>query len=375
MYEHNEEKFLELISKIPNVAVQGYDKNRKVIYWNKASEDIYGFTLQEALGKRLEDLIIPYFMREAVILDIRNWYKNDIKIPATELPLQHKNGSTIHVFSSHVILNKNTDNPELFCLDIDLTEQKKQEQKLKEKDKILQEQSKMASMGQMLENIAHQWRQPLSIASSSIGGIKIQHDLEILNEEYLIDSLNSIETNIQYMSQTIDDFRDFIKGEHKKTNFNILDILNKCLKLLEGIVKKDFLTIHYKEEDFNTIITAYPNSIIQVIINMICNAKDAFNQNNCEHRNIFISLKREKENIYIIIKDNAGGVPTEIINKIFEQKFTTKGKDGGSGIGLFMSLRLIKESMGGDIKVNNVSYEYNKNKFKGAEFIVTLPLI
>jgi PAS domain S-box-containing protein len=374
MNNNSEKRFIELLGEIQNIAVQGYDKNRRVIYWNKASEVIYGYTKAEAFGQLIEDLIIPDLLKNNIISSINNWQKTGIALNPEELHLIHKDGSTVYVYSSHVMLNQDTDNPELFCLDIDLSEQKKQEKLLKEKDKILQEQSKMASMGQMLENIAHQWRQPLSIISSTTSGIKIQKEFKNISDEYLIKSLDSIDTNVKYMSQTIDDFRDFIKGEHKKINFNILSMVNKSLKLLEGIVKKDYLDINFVSKEFDTTVTAYPNNIIQVVINIISNAKDAFIQNNIKDRHIFITLKKEKQNISIIIKDNAGGIPNNIINKIFEQNFTTKKECGGTGIGLSMSLRLMKDNMNGDIKVSNVEYNYKGKKEKGAEFIIILPI-
>ncbi|MCK4875735.1 MAG: PAS domain S-box protein, partial [Sulfurimonas sp.] len=162
-----ENKFVELISKIPNVAVQGYNKEREVIYWNEASVCIYGYTQEEALGKQLEDLIIPDFMRDDVISHIANWHEKGEAIPSSELPLRHKDGSTVYVYSSHVMLGEDTDSPEMFCVDIDLTKQKKQEETLKEKDKQLAQQSKMAQMGEMISMIAHQWRQPLSAISST----------------------------------------------------------------------------------------------------------------------------------------------------------------------------------------------------------------
>ena len=131
MIYDNESKFLELISKIPNIAVQGYNKNREVIYWNKASEDMYGFLEQEALGKKLEDLIIPSYMKEDLILFHANWCQKGVPIPSGELLLHKKDGSSIFVYSSHIMLGENSDSPEMFCLDIDISEQKTQELELK----------------------------------------------------------------------------------------------------------------------------------------------------------------------------------------------------------------------------------------------------
>ncbi|MAI36343.1 GGDEF domain-containing phosphodiesterase [Alteromonas sp.] len=118
-----EARFLKLISALPKVSVQGYDKERRVIYWNASSEDIYGYTQEEALGKRLENLIIPALMRDEVVSAHEKWLSEGVSIPSGELALQRKNGDAVHVFSSHVMLSEHTDSPEMYCVDIDLSEQ------------------------------------------------------------------------------------------------------------------------------------------------------------------------------------------------------------------------------------------------------------
>ena len=118
-----ERRFLQLISALPKVSVQGYDKHRKVIYWNKSSEDMYGFRECEALGQKLEDLIIPSFMKSEVIKLHQRWIDYGEAIPSDELVLEKKSGEPIHVFSSHVMLKEGTDSPEMYCVDIDLSEQ------------------------------------------------------------------------------------------------------------------------------------------------------------------------------------------------------------------------------------------------------------
>lgn len=118
-----EARFLKLISALPKVSVQGYDKERRVIYWNTSSEDIYGYTQEEVLGRRLEDLIIPAPMRDEVVSVHEKWLLEGVPIPSGELALQRKSGETVHVFSSHVMLSEHTDSPEMYCVDIDLSEQ------------------------------------------------------------------------------------------------------------------------------------------------------------------------------------------------------------------------------------------------------------
>jgi diguanylate cyclase (GGDEF)-like protein/PAS domain S-box-containing protein len=117
-----EKKFIELIDSIPSVAVQGYNRKREVIYWNQASEEMYGYTSSEALGEKLEELIISEEMREDVISFITDWYENGKAIPAGELLLQRKDRTIAHVFSSHIMLGERSANPEMFCVDVDLSE-------------------------------------------------------------------------------------------------------------------------------------------------------------------------------------------------------------------------------------------------------------
>jgi len=129
--KENEKKFHSVFSDISNISVQGYDKNRKVIYWNKASETLYGYSKEEVINKNLEDLIIPPEMRETVISLVDNWHENNIKIPNGELTLLKKDGSPVHVFSSHVMIEKSDGEKEMFCIDIDITERKQAEEALK----------------------------------------------------------------------------------------------------------------------------------------------------------------------------------------------------------------------------------------------------
>lgn len=125
LIKQSEQRFRELIESLPAIAVQGYDQDRKVVYWNDASTALYGYTREEVLGRKLEDLIIPDDMREKVIRDHQYWLKSGITIPAGELELKHKNGQLIPVFSSFVMLNKGLDKGEMFCIDISLAEQKR----------------------------------------------------------------------------------------------------------------------------------------------------------------------------------------------------------------------------------------------------------
>ncbi|MCP4969164.1 MAG: PAS domain S-box protein [Arcobacter sp.] len=372
MIQENEKKFLDLICKVPNVAVQGYDKNRRVIYWNKASQEIYGYTKEDAMGNRVEDLIIPDFMIEEVIQNIKDCHEKKIDIPSGELKLKHKNGSTVYVSSSHVMLYNDTSSPELFCIDIDINEQKKQEKELKEKNLILQEKSKMADIGKMIENISHQWKQPLQMVSSAVCGIKLVNDLNKLDKKYLISSLDTVEKNIQYMSNTIDLFGNYYKKNESKTEYNISTIIKMSLELIKSYTRKYKINVIINVEE-KIIHRGYQNHLIQVLINIITNSIEAFKNRDIKEKYIFLSTIKKKNEIQLILKDNANGIDENIIDNVFEEKFTTKKDKNTRGIGLFLSKKLIKDSMSGDISVKNSTFTYSKKSYKGAEFIIKLP--
>ena len=242
---------------------------------------------------------------------------------------------------------------------------------IRKKDEMLNEQSKMAAMGEMLENIAHQWRQPLSVISTGASGIKLQKEFDTLSDDDLELALTGILNNASYLSKTIDDFREFIKGDKEKTLFNLSENINKNIGILQGVLTMYNIKIVLDCDD-DIVISSYPNELTQSFINFVNNAKDAFEENKLESKFIFISTKKENEKVIIKIKDNAGGIPENIITKIFEPYFTTKHKSRGTGLGLHITYNLIIDGMGGLIEVNNITYKYDDEEYNGAEFIITL---
>jgi len=238
------------------------------------------------------------------------------------------------------------------------------------KDKILSEQSKMASMGEMIGNIAHQWRQPLSVISTAASGIQVQKEFENLTDDFLNDMLCKINNSTQYLSQTIDDFRDFIKGDTKSSIFNVSSYLDKALIIEESIIKNNSLQI-IKEVDENITINTFGNLFLQVIINILNNAKDALQNVSEDERLIFIKLSKNKDKVILTIEDNGGGIENDVLPKIFDAYFTTKHKSQGTGLGLYMTYNMIK-SMNSTIDVENVSFNHNGKNYKGAKFTVIM---
>lgn len=243
-----------------------------------------------------------------------------------------------------------------------------------EKNKLFQEKlfkaDKLASMGEMISNIAHQWRQPLSIISTVATGIKIQKEFGTLKDEELVQNMDLINKNTQYLSETINDFRNFIKGDRKIKNYDLSTTINNFIHIIESTIKIDNINIILNlEKDIK--IDGYPNELIQCLINIFNNSKDAFKEIKQENPLIFISTSLQNDNLTIRIKDNAGGIPQNIISKIYDPYFTTKHKSQGTGLGLHMTYKLIDEGMHGKIEAQNVEFEYENKIYKGAEFIIT----
>jgi len=245
--------------------------------------------------------------------------------------------------------------------------------KSKIKDNLLFQQSKMAMMGEMLGNIAHQWKQPLSTISFAATGIQLNKDLGLLDDEMLNKSLDSIVQSSSFLSNTVDDFRNFLKPNHEKEKFSIRSIIEKTLLLTVATLETNNVKVYQNISDFE--IDGIKGELTQVLLNIINNAKDVVIENNQnDERFIFIDTITIDDMFIIKIKDNGGGIPSDIIDKIFEQYFTTKAIEG-TGIGLHMSNEIIKKHFSGELKVENRNYNFNGENYTGAVFEIVIPKI
>lgn len=241
----------------------------------------------------------------------------------------------------------------------------------KKQYELLAQKSKLAAMGEMMENIAHQWRQPLSLITTSSSGIKLQKELGILDDKFLLESVDSISNCANHLSQTIEDFRDFFKPDKEKLDFTILHCIDKTFKLLSSQVKKANIQVVENIQDIQ--LKGYERELLQVLLNVINNAKDALSDKK-DDKYIFIDIYKEDNKAIIKIKDNAGGIKDEIIHRIFEPYFTTKHKSQGTGLGLYMSQEIINRHMNGSLEVCNENFTYENKEYKGALFTLSLPL-
>ena len=261
------------------------------------------------------------------------------------------------------------DNDKLYIIGTiqDISENKILEIEKQKKDELFYQQSKMAAMGEMIANIAHQWRQPLSVISTASTGAKLQKEMNCLSDEEFYSALTSINVSAQYLSSTIDDFRNFFNPSNNKVNeFNIADTFRKTLNLLKAqFVAKDIEIIQNIEE---CQISSIENELIQVLINILNNARDALILKENQKRLIFIDVYLKENVLCIEIKDNAGGIEEDIIDRIFEPYFTTKHKSQGTGIGLYMSKEIIEKHLDGKILVFNDNFTFDNMDYQGAKF-------
>jgi signal transduction histidine kinase len=291
--------------------------------------------------------------------------------------------SLITLFSLYYIYRKSIQHNEIQSLLEDEVERKTKqlidinnnlEQKVKEEvDKNLKheikiyEQSKLAGLGDMIGNIVHQWRQPLSSMSALTSAMLYKNELKILKKQDLSDDLEKILIKVQYLSETIDTFRNYLKEEKIKRNVILQERIDLSVSITEISLKDNHINLFRNYKDVEPIkVQIVIGELSQVIINIINNAKDALVEKNIKEPWIDITLSTNEKNVIIAIEDNAGGIPDNIMPKIFDQYFTTKDEAIGTGLGLHMSYKIITDSLDGKL--------YAKNTQNGAKFFIELPI-
>jgi len=242
------------------------------------------------------------------------------------------------------------------------------------KEKLLIQQSKMATMGEMLGSIAHQWKQPLSVISMSNGLLRFnKEDKDFLDEESHSESLDNIDTSVNNLSQTIDDFRNFFNPNKARILFKISDAFNETINLISSQLQNNDIELIKNISDVE--FYGSQNELQQTLINLLKNAKEELvKKDPGEKRYIFITTQKDDNFVHIKIKDNANGINEAIIDKVFDAYFTTKETEGGTGIGLYMSKQIVEMSLKGTITVSNKEYTYNNIPYIGAEFIISIPI-
>jgi len=221
-----------------------------------------------------------------------------------------------------------------------------------EEEQLMKQQAKMAVMGEMIGNIAHQWRQPLNALSALNVGLGLKYKTGNLNDEEMQKFKKKSNDIIQNMSETIDDFKNFFQPNKVKDVFYVNKAIEGAIGFISDVYSEHKIKIsHCTNMDIE--INSYKNELMQVLLNIFNNSKDAFLEKGIKNPSVVITTVQSKEEVIISIQDNAGGIESDVLERIFEPYFTTKFQSQGTGIGLYMSKMIIEKSMGGFLSSEN----------------------
>ena len=314
-------------------------------------------------------------------------YLFDQEIQDQEVDFEDKNNNKfilkLHLSSSFIFKKRRAIILTIFNITNSKNEyvEKMQEQKkisklnikdIEDKERKLLQKSTMLAMSEILANIAHQWRQPLNVISTVASGVKLQQNLNLLDDEFLLESMEQINKSTQLLSTTINNFKDYFTPNKEIFYFEFEEILYKTMQILKTKFNSHNIEVISNIENFK--IKNNDNALIQIFMNILNNAKDALLKNNPDKKYIFIDIYKENYQAIIKIKDNGAGIKANIINKVFEPYFTTKHQGQNTGIGLFLIESTIEKHMNGKISVKNEHYKYNNQTYIGASFTIELPL-
>ncbi|XOB62567.1 ATP-binding protein [Campylobacterota bacterium DY0563] len=339
---------------------------RQIFDVNNATINFYGYTKEQLTSFKISDIQAENLNEDFIIEKI-------LKNSEHKFIVKHKIASgeikNMEVYASPIDIGEKK---YIYTIVRDVTKELKLKKEYEEKQKLFYQQAKMASMGEMLENIAHQWRQPLSTITTAASGMKVKKDFDTLDDEFFDDSVEIIIKSSNYLSHTIDDFRNFFKHSNNFEDFKIVDAVNDCMTILKLKLHINEINISF-EGDIETTINGYKNEFIQVFLNLINNSIDVFKTKNLKKGEILIEIHKLNKNTEIKYHDNAEGIDESIIDKIFEPYFTTKHKSQGTGIGLYMSEEIINRHFKGKFSVKNSSFKVNEKEYFGAEFKIVIP--
>lgn len=230
--------------------------------------------------------------------------------------------------------------------------------------KRFEQQAKMAAMGEMMDAVAHQWKQPLNAISMMSDMLVDDFKNRRVDENYIEELSNDTQTQIEHLVNTLNEFRNFFRPKETKESFGLKRCLSSVLVLVNDEFIKNNINIHI-QSDQEILLHGIENEFKHLVLNIINNAKDAFNEREIKSRDIYISFEKNEHQISLQIRDTAGGIPSDVIERIFQPEFTTKADGKGTGIGLYMSTQ-IANKLGGKLSVKNIE--------NGAAFTLKIPL-
>jgi PAS domain S-box-containing protein len=367
---HSQKEYSDMITQINTNAIIAVDHNFKILTFNKSAEEIFGYSAKEMLYTSLaDDRIIPLKFLQRHNSGLTDFMdsgklKNSHKVfelegkkkDKTLFPIRISFGTKIDHDTKIVVANIQ-----------DITKEK-------DKDNLIIEQSRYAAMGEMIGNIAHQWRQPLSSISAIATGARLRYKNNLISEEELDETFVKIKDHTQYLSKTIDDFRDFFNQDKTKEIFKIDEVIHKTITLTEASYLSNKIKLVINQSGKDIEVNGSSSQLLQVFLNILNNAKDILIEKNPNNKIVYLEIYKNDNFATVTINDNAGGIPDNIKAKVYEPYFTTKHKSQGTGIGLFMSKRIIEQHFDGTINNINKAFEVEGERYFGASFRIKIRL-
>jgi PAS domain S-box-containing protein len=363
-----QKEYADTVTQANTNAIIAVDENLNILTFNKSAERMFGYSASEMLyTKLIDNSIIPNKFLKAhnnglMTFMEKGKLKNEDEVFELEAQTKDKILFPIRISFGVKIEGKN----KIVVANIqDITKER-------EKDSLLLEQSRFAAMGEMIGNIAHQWRQPLSSISALATGTKLRYNNNLISDDELNEVFIKIKDYTQYLSKTIDDFRDFLNQDQTDEIFLLSEAIDKSMTLTEATYTKNNIEIERKYKNTNLTIKGSSSQLSQVFLNILNNAKDILIEKDLEERVVLIELYKYEDYAIVAISDNAGGIKDDVANKIYDPYFTTKHKSQGTGIGLFMSKRIVEQKFNGILENRNRKFVCNEKEYFGATFFVII---
>lgn len=341
----------EIMDFLPEPIIEiFYSKNEEVVYWmNVQAKNVFGDLIEK-------DVVNLFRQKEwneikKVLLENKKLKSKTIEI-----------NNSIYELSGTISKNVNTNFIKLIFKDVTNHEEEKLKlqnlvdneiKRRMDSEYLLMQQAKLATMGEMIGHIAHQWRQPLAQLGGILMNLESAYAFDELNEKYLNEKILHGNDLLKYMSNTIEDFRNFFEPNREKEVFDLSEYIINAINIINASLTYHHINLDFQKTEDPINIVGFPSEFSQVILNILANAQDVLVQEKIKDPFINISLRQSKEKVYIDIEDNGGGIDLSVIDKIFDIYFTTKSKKEGTGLGLYISKLIIETKLAGHISVSN----------------------
>ena len=358
---HKETNRLKFLLANAGDCIHILDEKGNVIIFSDSFAESLGYTNEEIKSLNVKDWDLDYTSIEELLTSPKTF----------ESFHKRKDGSIFEVEIRTVGIK--LDGKEyLYAASRDITDRKKAQEELRKRDILIEQQARLVSMGEMIGNIAHQWRQPLSTITTLASGLKLKGEYDKVDQEDIASFTDNVIQQANYLSNTIENFRNFIKNERLLEKTSIKKSLQSACSLLEASLKNNHVTLIFNvDDDFEVI--GNTNELTEAFINLINNSKDVLKEKveNDMDKIVLISSKLLENNEFMIkIQDSGNGIEDVIIDRIFEPYFTTKHKSQGTGLGLSMVEKIIRERYDGKIVVTNEKFILNEKEYFGASFSI-----